>query len=66
MGEVIFMKMKKIISANKLCTCMALSAMGAAMGMVIAKVIITNCCCGEKLKCKAKKAFKTMEEKILP
>lgn len=59
------MNMKKMIAANKFCTCVAFSALGAAMGMAAAKMLITNCCCAEKLKCKAKKAIKTMEDAIL-
>lgn len=59
------MSMKKMISKNKLCAFMVLTAVGAAAGMAAAKVLITHCCCAETLKCKAKKAFKAMEEKIL-
>ena len=59
------MMMKKMISANKACTCIAMSAMGAMMGMLAAKMLIKRCCCAEQLKCKAKKAFKAVEEKLL-
>lgn len=58
------MKFKKMISSNKLCTCLVLSAAGAFMGMVAAKALIKNCGCCEKLKCKAKKAIKTIEQSL--
>ncbi len=57
------MKMKKMISNNKACTCALLGIIGAAMGFAAAKAIIA--CCGEcTLRCKAKKALKTFEEKM--
>ncbi len=55
------MRMKKMIAANKACTCMVCSAMGAVMGIALAKTVIERCCCTQKLKCKAKKALKNME-----
>lgn len=58
-------EMKKMISSHKAYTCMAFTAMGAAMGMIAAKMVIKECCCGsEMLKCKAKKALKTMEDML--
>ena len=56
------MRMKKMIAANKACTYMVMSAVGAMMGTMAAKMVINHCCCTEKLKCKAKKAFKNMED----
>ncbi len=55
------MRLKKMISTNKACTCMVCSAIGAVMGVALAKSMIDRCCCTEKLKCKAKKALKNME-----
>ena len=55
------MRMKKMIAANKACTCMICSAVGAIMGVAAAKMMIKKCSCGEKIKCKAKKALKNME-----
>ena len=57
--------MKKKIAANKLCTCISLTVVGAMLGMVSAKMLVQRCCCAEKLKCKAKRALRTMEEKFL-
>ena len=57
------MKMKKIISNNKACTCIMLGLIGAAMGLAAAKAVIA-CCSGSTLRCKAKKALQTIEEKI--
>ncbi len=57
--------MKKKIAANKLCTYITLTAAGAVLGMAAAKMLIQHCCCAEKIKCKAKKALQTMEEKFL-
>ena len=59
------MKMKKMISANKKCTIMVMTMAGAFMGMAAAKIMIRKCSCGEKLKCSAKKAFRTMEDTFL-
>lgn len=59
------MNMKKMIAANKMCTYVAVTAMFTLAGMATAKCIINHCCCAEKLKCKAKKAFKAMENNIL-
>lgn len=56
------MRMKKMIATNKACTCLACTAMGAMIGMAAAKMLISHCCCAEKLKCKAKKALKNMED----
>ena len=57
------MKMKKMISNNKACTCIMLGLIGAAMGLAAAKAVIA-CCNGNTLRCKAKKALQTIEEKI--
>lgn len=59
------MYMKKKIAANKLCTYVMLTAAGAVIGLAAAKMLVQHCCCAEKLKCKAKKALHTMEEKFL-
>lgn len=59
------MSIKKMVATNKMCTYMALTVLGAAVGMAAAKMVVTHCCCAEKLKHKAKKAFRAMEEKIL-
>ncbi len=56
--------MKRMVATNKLCTYTAMAVFGAVIGMVAAKSLVEHCCCAEKLKSKAKKAFKTMEEKI--
>lgn len=55
------MRMKKMIAANKACTSMVCSAMGAIIGVALANVMISKCCCAEKIKCKAKNALKNME-----
>ncbi len=55
------MRMKKMIAANKACTCFVGSVMGAMLGVAMAKMMINRCCCAEKMKCKAKKALKNME-----
>ncbi len=55
------MHLKKMIAANKACTCITLTAMGAMAGMIVAKVMVDRCCCC-KIKGKAKKALKNMEE----
>ena len=57
--------MKKLISTNKRCTYHTMAMIGAGIGMVAAKVLIKRCCCAEKLKSKAKRALKTMEERFL-
>lgn len=54
--------MKKMIATNKLCTFITVTAMFSLTGMVVAKCMINSCCQTEKLKCKAKKAFRTMME----
>ena len=64
-GEVIMMYMKKMIAANKACTYCALITFGAIMGMASAKMLVSHCCCAQKMKKKAKKAFKTLEDKIM-
>lgn len=59
------MNMKKMVSSNRALAYTLLTAAGAAIGMVAAKKLVTSCCCAEKMKCKAKKAIKTIENKIL-
>ena len=59
------MNMKRMIATNKKCTCIAMSILGAMAGMAAAKAVVNHCCCAERLKCKAKKAFKTMEDSIM-
>lgn len=63
--KIMMSLMKKKIAANKLCTYTTLVVVGAMVGMVSAKMLVQHCCCAEKLKCKAKRALKTMEEKFL-
>lgn len=57
--------MKKMVSSNKAGTYMVMTAIGAAMGMTAAKMVVDHCSCMNQMKCKAKKAFKTMEETLL-
>lgn len=59
------MSMKKMVSSNKAGTYMVMTAIGAAMGMTAAKMVVDHCSCMNQMKCKAKKAFKTMEETLL-
>lgn len=59
------MSMKKMAASNKLGTYTLLTAVGAAIGMIAAKKLVTSCCCADKMKCKAKKAIKTLENKLL-
>lgn len=58
------MNIKKTVATNKLCTFISLTVVGAAMGMVLAKTVIEHCCCAEKIKSKAKKAIRAMEDKL--
>lgn len=60
------MHFKKTIASNKLCTCVAMTALGAIAGWATAKLLITHCCCVENLACKAKKAIKAVEDKLMP
>ena len=60
------MNFKKTIASKKGCTCTAMALFGALTGYIAAKMLINHCCCCETLACKAKKAFKTIEEKIAP
>ncbi len=57
--------MKKMVSSNKAGTYMVMTAIGAAMGMAAAKMAVDRCCCANQMKCKAKKAIKTMEDSLL-
>lgn len=59
------MNMKKMIATNKLCVCFTMTALGAFAGMAMGKSLVKHCCCAERMKCKAKKAFRTMEETFL-
>ncbi len=58
------MSMKKAVASNKMCAFLIAAAMGAAIGMVAGKVVIDRCSCCNDLKSKAKRALKTMEEKL--
>ena len=58
------MCIKKLISANKLCTCMVMCVAGAALGVAAAQMMVSKCCCTAELKKKAKKAFKVVEDKL--
>ena len=60
------MNFKKAIASKKGCTCTAMVLLGALSGYITAKLLITHCCCCESIACKAKKAFKTLEEKMMP
>ncbi len=62
----IYMNFRKTVASKKGCTCVTMVALGALAGFVTAKMLINHCCCCETLACKAKKAFKTIEEKIVP
>lgn len=55
---------KKFIVANKICVFITMSAIGFMAGMMAAKITVDNCSCTKKLANKAKKAFKTMEDKL--
>ncbi len=54
------MSMKKMVAAHKMCTYVTVTAMFALAGMAAAKCMVSRCCCAERLKSKAKKAFKAM------
>ena len=45
---------------------MVMAAVGAMAGFLAAKMIVKHCCYSSSLACKAKKAFKAVEEKIAP
>ncbi len=59
------MNIKKMVASNKIWVCFAMTAMGAMAGMYAAKSMIKHCCSAERMKAKAKKAFRTMEETLL-
>jgi deoxyribose-phosphate aldolase len=59
------MNFKKTVACHKACTYMVISAVGTAIGMVMAKVIVDRCCCKDKMKNKAKSVIRAMEEKFL-
>lgn len=56
--------MKKTIASNKMCAYFIITALGAFAGMAAAKMVVDRCCCCNDLKSKAKRALKTMEEKL--
>lgn len=58
------LSMKKTVAENRLCSYLLMSFIGAAMGCIAAKVVVDCCCKSQNLSCKAKKAFKTIEDKI--
>ncbi len=60
------MTMKKMVATNKMCVYGMMTVLGAVVGMTAAKSLINHCCTAERLKCKAKRAFKTMENKMMP
>ncbi len=60
------MNFKKTVASKKGCTCVTMAAMGALAGYVAAKMLVNHCCCCETVAYKAKKAFKTIEDKITP
>lgn len=60
------MHFRKAVAGNKMCACIAMTALGAIAGWATAKLIITHCCCAETLACKAKKAIKAVEDKMMP
>ena len=55
------MNFKKTVACNKGCTCLLLTAFGAAVGCMAAKLLIRQCCCAEKLAYKAQKAIKNLK-----
>lgn len=59
------MSIKRMITGNKACTLVTLTAIGALAGMSAAKMLIKHCSCTAQMKCKAKKAIKAMEDKLL-
>ncbi|MBO5870575.1 MAG: hypothetical protein J6Q89_07495 [Clostridia bacterium] len=60
------MNLNKMIAQNKKCACVAMTVIGAIAGWATAKLIITHCCCTQTLACKAKKAIKAVEDKMMP
>ncbi len=58
------MNIKKCVAGNKLCTFISITVLGAAIGMVAAKAVVEHCCCASKIKNKAKKAIRAMEDKL--
>ncbi len=59
------MNLNKMISQNKMCACVAMTVIGAIAGWASAKLIITHCCYSQSLACKAKKAMKAVEDKMM-
>ena len=65
--EVIFlMNFNKMIAQNKKCACVAMTLIGAIAGWSTAKLIITHCCQCQSLRGKAKRAFKAVEDTMMP
>lgn len=60
------MNLSKMMAQNKTCVCIAMTALGAAAGLISALTITSYCCESRTLACKAKKAFKAAEEKLMP
>ena len=60
--EVIFMmNLKKTVARNKGCTCVMMTALGAAMGCLAAKLVIKHCSCADKLAYKAQRALRSFK-----
>ncbi len=60
------MNFKKTVASKKGCTCITMVLLGALSGYVTAKLLINHCRCCESLTDKAKRAFKSIEEKMAP
>ena len=58
--------LNKAIACNRGCTCIAMAAMGAILGVTAAKILIAHCCFAESLGCKAKKCVQAVEDKLTP
>ncbi len=57
--------MKKMISTNKTLTYMVMCTAGVMLSIAATKMLIGHCCCTESLKSKAKRALKSVEEKMM-
>ncbi len=60
------MNFSKTVASKKGCTCLTMAAVGALAGYFAAKMLVKHCCHNGSFACKAKKAFKAVEEKIVP
>lgn len=60
------MNFKKMIAGNKACTCLTMTAVGALMGFAASTLLYKHCCCCATIAGKAKKAFKAVEDKLMP